>query len=712
MAVCRLARSVVIVLVLALLSSSAGAAGIVVAQQGGTVSNRTLAVAASTGSVHKAPVNPLWTKYKDDVAAGRVAKQAVTGHGLGTIPGIVDFSHLKTVTPALAQALPAKYDLRTLGKVSPVKDQGQCGSCWSFATYGSFESYLLTAETVDLSENSMKNQHGFDNACCAGGQYLMSTAYLTRWGGMMRSGPVTETCDGYDISCGDSTSCPVQKHVQNAYFLAPRANALNNDEIKTAVQTYGGVYTTMYMDDLYYNANTKSYYYNGDENLNHAVTIVGWNDNYLASKFAANPGGSGAFIVKNSWGTSWGDSGFFYVSYYDTVFARKEVSVVWTAEPTTNYATNYQYDPLGYVGSWDIGSGDTAWGANVFTASTGTLKAVSLYAVATNTEYTIFIYTNPTTSPTSGTLVAKQSGSKTKAGYYTIPLQASVPLTAGQKFSVVIKFRTPDYNWPLATQYRGSGYSSAATNAPGQSYYSTDGSTWNDWDSHRENGNDYVVTNSIKAFADPQAVPTATSITFTSPLDSQAPGQEYTVSGYLRDSNNAGLGPNKPIGLYWHYEGTTTWRYWTTVQTDEKGYFSTTSRDNVGYYLKATFPGDATYATSSSPELKVTIATGSQKTSITFTSPLDSQAPGQEYTVSGYLRDSNNAGLGPNKPIGLYWHYEGTTTWRYWTTVQTDEKGYFSTTSRDNVGYYLKATFPGDATYATSSSPELKVTIQ
>ena len=186
------------------------------------------------------------------------------------------------------------------------------------------------------------------------------------------------------------------------------------------------------------------------------MTIVGWNDNYSATNFSTTPPGNGAWICKNSWGTSFGKSGYFYVSYYDMNMGHQE-NAVFTAEPTTNYTTNYQYDPFGMENS--IGSGSsTAYGANVFTAtSTGTLKAVSFWVPYANTQYTAQVYVNPTDSsnPTSGTLMSTISGSVSYAGYYTESLSTTVPLTKGQTFAVVIKFTAPSGdNNPVPVQHR------------------------------------------------------------------------------------------------------------------------------------------------------------------------------------------------------------------------------------------------------------------
>src|SRR5438046_2979426 len=110
----------------------------------------------------------------------------------------------------------------------------------------------------------------------------------------------------------------------------------------------GAVMTSMYFssDSGCYNATTHAYYYTGS-GINHAVDIVGWDDNYPAANFKKTPPGPGAFLARNSWGPDWGEGGYFYVSYYDSKFGSDNAIFCGVTSPT-RYRQIYQYDPLGW----------------------------------------------------------------------------------------------------------------------------------------------------------------------------------------------------------------------------------------------------------------------------------------------------------------------------------------------------------------------------
>jgi Cysteine protease len=423
-----------------------------------------------------APENPAFVKHQQ---TSSILEPSVDGHKTGFVPSTVDTSHIHAISSV--KSLPSKYDLRTLNKVTSVKDQGSAGTCWAFATYGSLESYLMPGENWDFSENNLKNvlstaaPAGFDFA--DGGNSFMSTAYLSRW-----SGAVKENDDPYSASSVYSPSeltLPIYKHLQNTLIPPDRQGSLDNNGIKSAVQNYGALYTTMYYDKACYSSTTNSYYFNGSSYSNHAVSIVGWNDDYDKNNFSQVPPGNGAFIVKNSWGTGWGENGYFYVSYYDSKIGKE--NAIFTAENTNNYKNVYQYDPLGWTRDCGYGT-STGWCANIFTAkSDDSLKAVSFYTTDSNCNYEIYVYTDVSSSPISQVSpVASKSGTSSFAGYHTIPLNSAVQLKSGQKFSVVLKLTTTGYGYPIAIERPEAGYSSKATANSGESFVSSDGKTWGD----------------------------------------------------------------------------------------------------------------------------------------------------------------------------------------------------------------------------------------
>jgi C1A family cysteine protease len=468
----------------------------------------------NTGSqrVMIAPFNSFYQEWLKK-QAGNEQQPASPGHGLGLIPAPVDLVSasgagaeidivpvaVSTVTTAGSEeklvsdsssssgsdTFPSSFDLRKTGKLTAVKDQGQDGNCWAFAAIGSLESSLLTAEKTDFSENNMKNLAGFDVSSNGGGNDFMATAYLARW-----AGPVSESADPYSSGSTTSlTTLPVDKHVQEVLFIPPRSDSLSNDQIKAVIAQYGAVYSSFRYISSAYNAATASYYYSGSGYQNHAVDLVGWDDNYDRNNFLTPAPGNGAFIARNSWGSAWGDSGFFYISYYDTLIGRKDTAM-YTAEPANNYKRVYQYDPLGWVANFGFGT-DTAWFANVFTSSGNEqIQAVGFYTTATNAEYEISVYLDPGNGPVSSKgLAATQSGTRYLPGYHTVRLNSPVSLSTGEKFSVVVMMHTNGWLYPVSIEYPISGYSSAAASSAGQSYISSDGESWEDLADTQDNTN-------------------------------------------------------------------------------------------------------------------------------------------------------------------------------------------------------------------------------
>ena len=471
---------------------------------------------AFAGEPAVAPLNPAFVLYTSSRAAqhapARGAQAGVQKHGLGAIPSSVNFSQLAgrdasglirkskgaRQSAQAAGVYPALYDLRPLNSLTPVRDQGAHGTCWAFATYGSMESVLMPGEPRDFSENNLANNAGYPaNPMDTGGDSLMAMAYFARW-----NGPVDETDDAYDAVL--RTGLPVQKHVQEMLIIPPRITPaydpvfINN--IKSAVQSYGGVFSGFTWDNAalaadgisFNNTNcTESYSCACDLSScgGHAITLVGWDDNYSSAKFNTAPPGNGAFIARNSWGASWGESGYFYISYYDTSIGQ-ENAVFEGVTSTSNYTHIYQHDPFGWSQSY--GDSNLYWMANIFTSSADeSIQAAGFYTSDMNVAYTLYIYTGAgADEPAGGTLVYTKSGVIPVSGYHTVAFDSPLPVLAGQRFSAVVKLKLPDSSirFPIAVE-SPIGAAAAATASAGQSFVSADGGSWTDITSVLPNSN-------------------------------------------------------------------------------------------------------------------------------------------------------------------------------------------------------------------------------
>ena len=371
--------------------------------------------------------------------------------------------------------LPSRYSLVDENGVTPIRDQGDGGNCWAFGAIAALESAILKAsgESLDLSEGNMKNvielfcDYGWNGETNGGGRDEMSIAYLVSW-----LGPIYESMDEYDDYNMLSPIFDSFMHVQNIIYLK-RDSFTDNDAIKQAIIKYGAVATGIYFDGYSYSESKNSYYFSGSADYsNHEVVIVGWDDNYLRSNFNNKPAGNGAWIAKNSWNTDWGDDGYFYVSYYDSMFAEvgnPQACYAFVFNDSERYDKNYQYDIIGET-SYMSTNKNTIWVENIFESTdTEILAAVSTYFRKTM-DYELFIYVNDQLQLTkNGTSVP---------GYMTINLGTYVPLSSGDKFKVVFKLTCDDNNAEFAVSEGST--ANKITYAPGVSFFSEDGVGWAD----------------------------------------------------------------------------------------------------------------------------------------------------------------------------------------------------------------------------------------
>ena len=349
-----------------------------------------------------------------------------------------------------ATAKDSIFDLRNYevngNKLSgTVKDQGNNGACWAFGATGALESAFLKATGIllDLSENNIQG---------AATRYSEFGTGIINEGGFGISGMslflswlsvFSTEFDSYDELGKISIASFVPDysyHIQDAIIIPPRESALDNDKLKDALVKYGGLTVHVYgasANNNYYNPTTHAQYYNGQGYGNHFVTLVGWNDTYSKDNFKITPPGDGAWICKNSWGSNWGENGYFYVSYYDKTFAMTSSSVGYIINNTENYTCAYQYD-IGYVSFYNDKEQNITFTNTYDAIDNELISAVGTYFVNAGDKYTVKIFVD-------GAEVYSQDGFATHGGFETIKLNKKIAVTAGHKFSVQIQAKNLPY---------------------------------------------------------------------------------------------------------------------------------------------------------------------------------------------------------------------------------------------------------------------------
>jgi len=203
--------------------------------------------------------------------------------------------------------LPTSYDWRELGGCTPIKDQGNCGSCWAFSTVAPLECGVKIKDglTVDLSEQWLVSCNS-DGWGCGGGWFAHD---YHQWktdpcGG---TGAVLESSFPYvasDVPC----NCPYGHEylIDSWAFVGTSVGVPSTNSIKQAIMDYGPVSVAVYVDGAFhaYSSGVFNACQNGP--CNHAVALVGWDD---------NQGAAGVWFLRNSWGTGWGESGYMRIQY-------------------------------------------------------------------------------------------------------------------------------------------------------------------------------------------------------------------------------------------------------------------------------------------------------------------------------------------------------------------------------------------------------------
>lgn len=439
--------------------------------------------------------------------------------------------------------------------VPVVRNQGSYGTCWAFTSIGLAELDLIRdgISNPDLSElhlayfnyNSVKDPLGglkgdknyVDsskyNYLTLGGDMAQSLYTLASWKGVVEENKVSYEMAKQSLSTGisDSYCYDDYAHLQNAYVVNISKNP---NEVKKLIKEHGGVGIN-YCDSYKYYNETKNCYYSGQKyKSNHAVIVVGWDDNFSKDNFTkVKPSKNGAWLIRNSWGkNSDGHSGYFWLSYEEPSISTNAYAFDFVYKGKSGfYDNNYQYDGS-FANSYVVYGRKKLQYANVFTAcsnsETEILKAVGVRFCDSMVKYKVDIYLDPSSEkePDTGELVSSVTGKTYYEGFYTIKLKEPVVLEHGQKYSVVITHeieKGDTSSVAIEGNYAWSGTWVAKASAQEGESFIKSGLHWNDC------GKLYDANVRVKAFTDNESGGT-TNETYRI---------EYVLNGGVQNPANA-----------------------------------------------------------------------------------------------------------------------------------------------------------------------------
>lgn len=345
------------------------------------------------------------------------------------------------------------YD--TLDATKLIRNQGTAATCWAFAANSMFEIAIAKQTNIynDFSETHLIQYTTIPSTIESGGNFQASRIYYQNL-----YGPVDES----------STLTTV---VSTPYRLTGYVE-INSDlnATKRAIFDYGSVLASIYLNEtdewVYSKENTAYYNDSLDRERTHELILVGWDDSYGKENFISTPKNDGAFIAQNSFGNSWGNNGFIYISYED-VHLLNEVYAITQFKSQPIQQTLYAYDETGITHFESFGDTNNAIGINTFkNKGNETLKNIGLYTAENNMSVEIFYATgrfNQKLSPIKYQITIE------KKGYHVIDLPLALQLNDASYFWIGTLFKgTTPFVVPIEAPFPGATY--PITSKAGESY--------------------------------------------------------------------------------------------------------------------------------------------------------------------------------------------------------------------------------------------------
>jgi PKD repeat protein/predicted secreted protein len=413
------------------------------------------------------------------VTSGKYTGVPVALPGTSTVQKPASSSH-----PSTLGTHPTAFSWLTQGIMTPIEDQGQCGSCWSFAACGVFESQIKYWDNVtkDLSEQWLVNCDANCSGCSGGWcPFDMFQTY----------GCVYNADLGYSAANG-TCAASYTYHEKIVSHTQVNGASPTDDEIKQAIYDHGPVWACIDAGNNFQNYSSGVFSASDGTTLDHAIILCGYDD------------AQGCWILRNSWNTSWGESGYMRIAYGtsgvggNAEYMDYKGAIPHSIPPTAAFVSNLNSTCGGAIQftdqsnnnptswAWDFGDGQTSTLQNPshtyttsgsFTVKLTATNAFGSNPVTKNNMISVNIMATPTTTGATRVgagvvnLSATASGTPTLDWYDAATAgnlvhtgtTYSPNLSATTTFYVANENLSPSSHTGLANNTAGGGYYTANT---------------------------------------------------------------------------------------------------------------------------------------------------------------------------------------------------------------------------------------------------------